>query len=155
MTNENSDISPVAREIIELHEFFVDWFTGRCEKSEAYFTEHLVSHFASDFQMIPPSGDLLAGEALFSGLNEIYASNPDFGIQVRNIQERRISGTQLVIVTYEEWQKAALNSTPPNNVRISSGVLELGDAFPNGVRWLHLQETALPPERYADDPFDF
>lgn len=155
MNDPAANLSGAAREIIALHEFFVAWFTGDCENSDACFEQNLVSHFDTDFTMIPPSGELLSGAALWAGLRGLYASNPDFRIQIRNIRERRLAESDVSIVTYEEWQRAALNSDPPNNARVSSGVLREDRHLPNGVRWLHVQETALPESYFAGDPFDF
>jgi hypothetical protein len=103
--------TPVEIEIIDLHRFFVQWFSGACEDSDHLFEQRLVSRFASDFQIITPGGALLEGAALWSAMRSAWGSNPGFKIEIRDVCERRVSTTRLVIASYEEWQKNALEST--------------------------------------------
>jgi hypothetical protein len=147
--------SPVAREILELHEFFVDWFTGACAKSDAEFDRRFTSHFDPAFHIVLPGGLMLPGAALGEGLKQAHGSNPAFRIRIRDLRERAVPGTEVVIATYEEWQKHALNSEPVNNARLSSATLRLAPNAPNGVLWLHLHESWLPPGRLSADAFDF
>ncbi len=147
--------TPAEIEIIDLHRFFVQWFRGACEDSDRLFEHRLVSRFASDFQIITPGGALFEGAALWSAMRSAWGSNPDFKIEIREVRERRVSTARLVIASYEEWQKNALESTPANNARLSSALLELDDRAPHGLRWLHLHETWLPANRVAADLFAF
>jgi hypothetical protein len=147
--------TPVEIEIIDLRRFFVQWFSGACEDSDRLFEQRLVSRFASDFQIITPGGALLEGAALWSAMRSAWGSNPGFKIEIRDVRERRVSTTRLVIASYEEWQKNALEATPANNARPPSALLELDDRAPHGLRWLHLHETWLPTNRVAGDPFAF
>ncbi len=62
---------------------------------------------------------------------------------------------QIVLATYEEWQKGALNSKPPNNGRVSSAVFLKDRSRPNGLMWLHVHETWLPEAVVSADPFSF
>ena len=56
-----------------------------------------------------------------------------------------------VIATYEEWQRNALASTPPDNGRVATAVFERGER----LKWLHIHETWVPPEQMAAGPYDF
>lgn len=56
-----------------------------------------------------------------------------------------------VLVTYEEWQRHALASMPPDNGRLSTALFDCAD----GLRWLHVHETWLPAAQMAAGPYDF
>ena len=149
----SSQQAQIQAEVVQLHEFFVDWFNGTCEHSEAYFDTHFVSRFDDEYQMVMPNGVLFTRATMFPEMYNAYGSS-QFKIQVRKIEARDV-GADLSIATYEEWQKGALNSEPSNNGRVSSGLFRTDASAPNGVRWVHLQETWLPAEVMAADTFDF
>ncbi len=150
----SSQQAQIQAEVIQLHEFFVDWFNATCVQTDEYYHANFESRFVDEFEIIMPSGQLFTTEMLFSQLREVYGSSTQFKIQIRNVQTRDVS-SDLIVTTYEEWQKNALNSEPADNGRISSGLLKKDDAAPNGVRWLHLHETWLPADIIQADPFDF
>ncbi len=138
----------VEREIVSLHEFFVDWFGGTLE--EAAFETDFVPRFSTDLVFIPPAGRLLGYPELETAIRERYSTNPDFRIQIRNVVvHRHFAGK--VLATYEEWQRNALASTPPDNGRLATVLFEEGER----LRWLHIHETWLPEEVMASGPYDF
>ena len=57
----------------------------------------------------------------------------------------------MVLATYEEWQRNALASDPPDNGRIATVLLELGP----DIVWHHVHETWLPPDRIRAGSYDF
>ncbi|MFQ5937836.1 MAG: hypothetical protein ACE5LB_15645 [Acidiferrobacterales bacterium] len=146
----------VSGEIVALHQFFQHWFGGRCEESDAYFELHLRGRFAEDFRIVLPEGRLWQGDVLFADMRHAHGTNPRLRIQIRNVETHVISkNSRLILATYEEWQKNAMNSKPPNNARLSTVLLRHDDAAPNGLLWLHVHETWLPEAVVALDPFAF
>jgi hypothetical protein len=79
-----------------------------------------------------------------------YNTNPTFRIAIRNVTVRRVLGGE-VLATYEEWQRNALASTPPENARIATVLFKNSDS----LEWLHIHETKMPEEVAAAGPYDF
>ncbi len=146
MTNELEDI--VRAEIEALHEFFVGWFTGALDFSS--FDEGFIARFAPDFLLIPPAGIILSLEELSSGIRNTYDTNPDFRIAIRNVKIQRVLDNE-IIATYEEWQRNALASTPPDNGRLATVIFK----SVKPLQWLHVHETWMPGSIQAAGPFDF
>ena len=136
------------REIEELHEFFVGWFSGALPLSE--FENGFLVRFDADFLLIPPAGSLLTLDQLKDGIYRNHDTNPDFRISLRNVQVQRVFDTH-VLATYEEWQRNALASKPPDNARIASVIFQRS----RPLRWLHVHETWLPEEVARAGPYDF
>jgi hypothetical protein len=135
-------------EIESLHSFFVDWFSGRLAESE--FEAGFLSRFAPDFLLVPPAGTLLTLEQLADGVRAAHDSNREFRIAIRNVTlQRRFDGH--LLVTYEEWQRNALASTPPDNGRLATVLFQQG----RPLRWLHVHETWLPEAVARAGPYDF
>lgn len=146
----NEDLTSRTKEEIEaLHEFFVGWFSGRLPK-DVFETQFLV-RFDPDLLLIPPGGVLLSLDTFASGVESAHATNPDFRIAIRNVTVRRVF-RNTVLATYEEWQRNALASTPPDNGRLAS---VLFDDEGDRLRWLHIHETSLPEDISRAGPYDF
>ena len=145
----SSDIQETVRlEIEALHQFFVGWFTGALPESA--FKSDFLDRFSDDLIFIPPAGQLLGLSNLESTVRDRHSSNPNFRIAIRQVQVQR-QFDNYVVVTYEEWQRNALASTPPDNGRLAT-VLFRG---PEPLKWLHIHETWLPPEAMSSGPYDF
>lgn len=145
------DLQTAVREEIEdLHRFFVGWFTGVLPREDEVFEKEFLARLDADFVLIPPAGITLDRASLAGGLKADHGNNPDFRIAIRNVQVRREEG-DLVLATYEEWQRDATASTPENNGRVSSVLFRRND----DLRWLHVHETWLPEELMAAGPYDF
>jgi len=146
LTNE---LEAAARAEIEaLHAFFVGWFSGSL--AEAEFESGFLSRFAADFLLVPPAGTLLTLGQLADGVRSAHASNPEFRIAIRNVTlRRRLDG--YLLATYEEWQRNALASKPPENARLATVLFAEG----RPLRWLHVHETWLPEEVARAGPYDF
>ncbi len=147
--------SMAATEIIGLHEFLEDWFTGRCENDDPAWKERLLQRFTDDFHIFMPAGVLLTGSGLWDPLRAEHGRNPDFKINIRKIERGAALGEGVTVWTYEEWQRNALNATPPDNGRGSSVVFVDDASTPTGLKWAHVHETWLPGEIIAADPFDW
>ena len=146
-------IDVVRPEIESLHRFFVRWFGGQCPSSAAEFETNFTVRFDPDFKLIQPSGALLSLSELSEAVRLGHGSNPEFRIEIRNARVHR-QDAGLVLATYEEWQRNAKASKPPNNGRIATVLFESVPAD-RDLRWLHVHETWLPSERIAAGPYDF
>jgi len=140
--------SAIRQEIESLHEFFVGWFSGALPNS--VFDAQFTRRFDPEFVLISPSGELLSLSQLSSGLRAAHGSNPDFRIAIREVQVRRTANSQ-VLATYQEWQRHALASAPPDNGRVATVLFNAADE----LRWLHVHETWLPAAQMAAGPYDF
>jgi len=146
---------PVAKEIIDLHVFFEDWFRGNCNNSDRVFKKRLMSRMDIDFYIVLPSGEAYYGEQFWPEMRKAHGSNPDFKISLRNFTRKMQIGRITFLANYEEWQQNAQNSTPKNNGRVSTAVFVADKSTPNGVRWVHVHETWLPAKTIKAASFDW
>lgn len=135
-------------EVEDLHAFFCLWFAGKLPKTD--FGSKFSSRFAEDLVFIPPVGKLLGLEELSTLIYKGYASNPEFRIQIREVSIEKVFG-DYYLATYEEWQRNALASTPPDNGRIATVVFKSGDP----LQWVHIHETWLPETIIATGDYNF
>lgn len=147
----SSQLHTTVREEIEaLHRFFVAWFSGSEPATDAAFDNGFSQRFDHEFLLIPPAGTVLELSTLADSVRSRHGSNVDFKIAIRNVEIRR-SWDDLVLVTYEEWQRNALVSTPPDNGRVATVLFHRGES----LRWLHVHETWLPDAVMKAGPYDF
>lgn len=145
----NSNLESKVRDEVEaLHRFFVGWFSGILPIS-AFETEFL-ARFDRDFLLIPPAGTLLTLDNFQTALRRSHATNPDFRIAIRNVKVHRVLDSH-ILATYEEWQRNALASKPPENARIATVIF----ARSQSLQWLHVHETWLPESVASAGPYDF
>jgi hypothetical protein len=129
-------ITSIETEIMELHQFFTDWFTGHIENSDTAFNR-CVEVLAPGFSIISPhTGAITERENLLVGLRESYNARPGIQIWIENVKIHHQKGG-VILATYEEWQKYQQETT----ARISSAWFETASSTPNGLRWLHVHET--------------
>ncbi len=139
----------VRAEVEALHEFFVGWFGGTLP--ETVFKADFLDRFAADLVFIPPAGHFFGLEDLAGSVRQGYGSNADFRVQIRNVNVHHVF-PEHVLATYEEWQRNARASTPPDNARLATVLFQIdGDR----LRWLHIHETWLPQALMAAGPYDF
>lgn len=144
----SSVLDEVRNEIESLHRFLCGWFRGQLP--EDVFENQFLDRFSPDLVFIPPAGKLLGLDDLSSSVRKGYATNPDFRIQIRNVEvHREFDG--YVLATYEEWQRNALASRPPDNGRVATVLFAIG----NPLKWVHIHETWLPQEIMTADAYDF
>jgi|AntRauTorcE11897_2_1112592.scaffolds.fasta_scaffold10438_5 hypothetical protein len=128
-------------EIIELHQFFEDWFCGRISDTHETF-KRLEQSLAAEFEMITPGADIIPREKLLKQLrsmNGAYKSeDKPSAIWVKHIEGRRITH-ELCLMRYEEWQGDD-NQTNPKG-RLSSALFRRTEETPNSVEWVHLHEV--------------
>ncbi|AXT27088.1 hypothetical protein D1823_11175 [Ruegeria sp. AD91A] len=138
----------VTKEIVDLHDFFTEWFNGTVERDQ--LEPRFLSRLDENVVFIPPEGHIMTSDMLKGGFDRGYGSNKDFRIQIRDVTIRHEIG-DLVMVTYTEWQIGAALSVEKKNARVSSVLMKMTDP----VTWLHIQETWLPDALRAAGPFDF
>ena len=136
MTDERLAEAALA-EIVELHRFFVAWFTGRCPKSRAGFTR-VADALAADFVQIDPAGRERRRGPLLAALRAAHGSRAGEPFAIRIVRPKiRLVRRGLALATYEERQRGAGTTTR----RRSTALFQPAEAAPGGVAWLHLQET--------------
>ena len=138
----------VRREIEALHEFFVAWFSGAVGREA--FEPRFMARFSPDLVFIPPAGTVLGLRDLASSVRTAHASNPDLRVAIRRVRIERDLGSH-VLATYEEWQRNALASTPPDNGRVATVLFARSEP----LVWLHIHETWLPQKAMSAGPYDF
>ena len=148
---ESPLLDAVTREIEALHRFFVGWFTGAIPADADLFDEGLTHRLDPDFKLVPPAGRMSSFGELTGAIRAGYGNNPNFVIQIRKVAIQRATD-ELVVATYEEWQRNAKASTPPDNGRVASVVFAREG---ERLRWVLVHETWLPREVMEADAFDF
>ena len=114
------------------------------------FEREFLPRFAADLVFIPPAGRFLGLDQLCASIRDGYGTNPDFRIRIRNVRvHREIDGH--ILATYEEWQRNALASKPPDNGRLATVLFAASDR----LTWQHIHETWLPDEIMQAGPYDF
>ena len=147
---DNTATPSVRREVEALHEFFVSWFSGVATQTDAYFERGFSDRFHPEFTLIAPNGTTSTLARLSDAIYRGYGNNPGFRIAIRNVVVRwRWEGN--VLATYEEWQRNARASQPPDNGRGATVLFAVADS----LRWLHVHETWLPMEVMQAGPYDF
>jgi len=133
------------QEVLELHRFFEEWFRADLaggEEALKRFSEVL----DPAFKIIFPDGRTVGRDSIVEQVRGAYGSRRGgelpFRIRIDNLRVRSLDdGIELVI--YEEWTRLKGHW----DGRLSSALFAPAPGTPNGVRWLHLQETALPEKR--------
>lgn len=133
------------REIEALHVFFVRWYRGEYDDAAQALQAELAARLGPDFRYILPSGTLLDRPAVLSGIGSGFGTNPEFEIDIADVRVVHEQG-EFVLAEYLEHQRGAVNTKPPENTRRSTVLLQRAAEAPTGFRWLHLQETAVPPQ---------
>jgi len=141
-------LEDVRREVVDLHDFFTDWFNGTADR--ALLERRFLSRLDPAFILIPPEGTVLEAADIRSAFQHAFGMNKGFRIQIRDVTIQRDMEAH-VLATYTEWQTGAQQSALADNARITTVLMEKGTPF----TWLHIQETWLPEDVRAAGSFDF
>lgn len=127
-------------EVEELHRFFEEWFAGSVEQTGKGL-QRFIGVLADDFELISPDGIQIGRVALIGRIRKAHGIHRDHNArnQVEAIRVRAV-GPGLYLVSYEEWQQR--DGSPRG--RLSSALLRERAGTPNGLEWVHVQETWLP-----------
>ena len=146
-------LQAVTDEIIALHDFFTEWFPGRCAQDESLFNARLTDRMDENLILVQPGGRSIDKQTFCDAVWSGYGKSPDFRAIIRNVELRPVTLEGHVLVTYEEWQRGAVNSMPEDNARTASVLFALEDEKPR--RWIHIHETWLPDDRITPQSMDF
>jgi hypothetical protein len=151
---ETSDAAKrVHAEILAMHAFFLQWFTGAVANEDDVFAQGFARRFDPGFMLISPGGEVMPLAQLTKSIRARHGSNPAFRLEVRDIVLRRELDS-LFVVTFEEWQRSAVQATS-NNGRLCTVLLQTDRVAPGGLAWLHVHECWLPSAVVAAEPFEF
>lgn len=135
------------REVVELHRFFGDWFTGRLPLDDDAFAR-VADALAPDFELVSPRGLRDSRSSILDAIHRAHSGRPaDFSVWVQQVRPRWSTG-EVCLVTYEEWQSEPTGARG----RVSSALFRAEPSAPLGVQWVHLHETWLPTGE-DDTPF--
>ncbi len=93
---------------------------------------------------------MLTLDEIGTGVRNAYGTNPEFRIAIWNVKILRVLDGY-ILATYEEWQRNARASTPPDNARIATVLFENAER----LHWLHIHETWMPASVVSASSFDF
>lgn len=119
-----------AREVVELHAFFVDAFTGR--KRDFRRAEQA---FSPDLVMVTPEGRRANRPQIMDALAKARA-RPDFRIAIHDIWPISETPHSVLLHYVEEQYRDGETSK-----RVSVALFEAAPDAPCGVVWRYLQET--------------
>ncbi|MHC4949005.1 MAG: DUF4440 domain-containing protein [Planctomycetota bacterium] len=125
-------------EVEQLHAFFQAWFRGELPPDDEEAFARFADVLAPAFTMIDPAGRAGDRAATLAAVRSGHGAEPGMTIGIRD-HRHRLSGGDLSLVTYEEWQTRG----GVTRGRVSSALFRANDATPNGVEWLHVHETWL------------
>ena len=128
-------ITRIENEIVQLHQFFQDWYNNQLAPTDQNFSR-CSDVLAADFSIIFPSGEMIHCKPLLEGLRNAHNSREGMRIWIKNIEVHHQIGN-LILATYEEWQEIEGQVT----ARLSSVLFQKEPSTPNGIQWLHVHET--------------
>jgi hypothetical protein len=131
------------KEIVELHQFFQQWFNGELAPSDNHF-KRVSQVLGNNFTIITPDGTLVERLPLLNGLRAAHGAHHNMRIWIKNVRVHREEGN-ILLATYEEWQQEAEVLT----VRLSSVVFCKKTGNPHNLVWLHVHETWLPKNGHS------
>lgn len=136
------------REIVELHQFFEDWFCARLGDDDRAFAR-FEAVMAADFEIVNPEGRTTPRDVLVPGLRAGHGRWRDADgaltgrVRVANVRVRAV-GAGLFVAAYEEWQQEGAEA---ERGRRSTAVLRRTERpTPLGLEWLVVHETWLDGE---------
>lgn len=135
MSGKPSLFSCAASEIVEIHDFFARWFSGRAGAATEF--ERCEQAFEAEFGMVTPDGRLLGRTEIVERLRTARGSvGAGFQITIEAITPLWQSAGA-ILVGYVEAQ--LLDGRPTR--RRSSALFQRRASAPNGAAWRHLHET--------------
>ena len=143
----STTLERVTSEINALHDFISAWFRGNAPKDRQTYDAGFSKRLTEEFFNIQPSGKILSKRDLGDPIFTAHGSNPDFHIEIEDVEIRfQSSDGTLIVASYVEVQHGAKNTHPPTNARRSTVLFSFDKATENLV-WLHVHETALPMDQ--------
>ena len=129
------------KEIIELHQFFEDWFNARIPDNDESFSR-LKDSLSKEFTMITPSGTKIDRSSLLSNLKSMNGyylkEHRPVSLWIEHISHVWVND-RFCLSNYEEWQGNKDRTEAKG--RISSALFKKQEDAHNKVRWVYLHET--------------
>ncbi|MCG8351292.1 MAG: hypothetical protein MI924_26265 [Chloroflexales bacterium] len=136
-------------EIVELHQFFQDWFNAVISDTDAEF-DRFADVVASTFAIVSPAGKLQERAPLLAGLRAAYGKSPGIRIWIEDVR-LCFQENDIAIVTYAEWQQLGEAIT----ARLSTALFRERSGPPNGLEWLHVHRgLPLGAEAHRLEPWE-
>ncbi len=131
------DFLHIEAEIVQLHQFFQDWYNGDIEFNEDNFSR--LNHvLAESFKLVSPDGKVLERQLLLDGIHQAHNTRQGMRIWIEEVRVLHWFD-ELVLAMYHEHQDLDGKST----VRLSSVFFRKKPGTPNQLEWLHVHETWL------------
>ncbi len=128
------------QEISEFFQFFSDWFDGSCPNTDEQFSR-IIRVMPADSTYIDHEGKLIDAQPFFrDSVRQSHGSIPQLHMWGENIRLQWEKG-DLALVTFHEWSRASI-AVPGG--RLCTVIFRKNPDTPNGIEWLHVQETLLP-----------
>lgn len=127
----------VKKEVVNLHRFFQDWFSGKVENSQKLFNSNVRDHFDAAFEFVTKSGAHFNKTKTVAMLKNAYGYDPKFKIKVSLKSLRKVEKYTYLVV-FEERQI----DEGKKNRRLSVAVI-WHDRKRGTPKWLHCQESPI------------
>eukprot|EP00580_Thalassiosira_gravida_P003792 CAMPEP_0201623144 /NCGR_PEP_ID=MMETSP0492-20130828/47776_1 /ASSEMBLY_ACC=CAM_ASM_000837 /TAXON_ID=420259 /ORGANISM="Thalassiosira gravida, Strain GMp14c1" /LENGTH=139 /DNA_ID=CAMNT_0048092765 /DNA_START=42 /DNA_END=458 /DNA_ORIENTATION=+ len=110
-TNDANTASILERcknEVIRLHVFFEEWFTGKISNTDDDLERSCSSFMHANFHFINPGGATDSLSSLMEKLRHAHGaySSTKFIIEIKNVECLFVGTDDTYLVKYEEWQKS-------------------------------------------------
>jgi len=138
----------IEQEIIDLHNLFVNWFTGNSDKEN--LKPKLASRFYEKTVFITTKGESVSYNNLMTMFENGYGKmNSNFKIAISNVEILHEIG-EYILANYIEWQTTDVNPQSSGNYSVRKTTALISKQTP--FKWLHIHETMMPkPSEIIDD----
>ena len=138
----------IEQEIIDLHDIFVNWFTGASDKKD--LENKLASRFYEKTIFITTKGESVLYDDLMKMFKNGYGKmSSDFKIVISNVELLQEIG-EYFLVNYLEWQTKDPNPESSGDYTVRKTTVLLSKRMP--FKWLHIHETMLTkPSKIIED----
>ena len=138
----------IEQEIIDLHDIFVNWFTGASDKKD--LENKLASRFYEKTIFITTKGESVLYDDLMKMFKKGYRKmSSDFKIVISNVELLQEIG-EYFLVNYLEWQTTDPNPESSGDYTVRKTTVLLSKRMP--FKWLHIHETMLTkPSKIIED----
>lgn len=127
----------ITQEIIDLHNIFINWFTGISDKK--ILEKKLASRFEPKTIFITTKGESVNHQNLMMMFENGYGKmNSNFKIEITDVEILQEIG-DFYLVNYVEWQTTDSNPEFSGNYNVRKTTLMLSKQRP--FKWLHIHET--------------
>jgi len=129
----------IKQEVIDLHDLFVQWFTGKFDKID--LKNKLASYFHKDVTFITTQGESINYKKLITMFDRGYGINPSLRIVISDVEILQEIG-DCILANYIEWQTNDPKPHISGNYSIRKTTLLISNKAP--FKWLHIHETMMP-----------